>query len=165
MSFSERLNSISRFIIYYFTFLALYTNNFKNMLYAILLLILIYYIYYSNNNLETYNLLHNKHIDNIDNINNINNTDNDNNNNNNNNNHKYNRKTKYTISTKNNPFMNILLNELSDGERKPADYCDKNIETNFSNNLYSDIDDIFNRKISSRQFYTNPVTTNTNNQT
>merc|ERR1711975_140184 len=162
MSFSERLNSISRFIIYYFTFLALYTNNFKNMLYAILLLILIYYIYYSNNNLETYNLLHNKHIDNIDNINNINNTDNDNNNNNN---HKYNRKTKYTISTKNNPFMNILLNELSDGERKPADYCDKNIETNFSNNLYSDIDDIFNRKISSRQFYTNPVTTNTNNQT
>jgi len=150
MSFSQRLNAISRFIIYYFTLLAIYNNNFKNILYAILLLLLIYYIYNTNNNnsnnIETYNINNN----NINNTNNYNKTD---------------KNTKYTVSTKNNPFMNVLLNEISEGERKPADYCDKNIDINFSNNVYSDIEDIFNRKNSSRQFYTNPVTTNVNDQT
>jgi hypothetical protein len=159
MSFSQRLNAISRFIIYYFTILAIYNNNFKNILYAILLLILIYYIYNANNINESYN--------NLDSVVN-NNHDNNNNNNNNNNNQDINDKqiqNKLTASTKNNPFMNVLLNEISDGERKPANYCDKNIEDNFNDNNYSDIEDIFNRKNSSRQFYTNPVTSNTNNQT
>lgn len=154
MSFTQRLNAISRFIIYYFTLLAIYNNNFKNILYAILLLILIYYIYNANNNAEPYS-----------NLDNNTNTDINNNNTNNYNNNNNDKKQKYTISTKNNPFMNVLLNEISEGERKPADYCDKNIETNFSNNIYSDIEDVFNRKNSSRQFYTNPVTTNVNNQT
>ena len=152
MSFSQRLNAISRFIIYYFTILAIYNSNFKNILYAILLLILIYYIYNANNNTESYN--------NLDSEENNNNYDNDNKQNNN-----KEIKNNYTASTKNNPFMNVLLNEISEGERKPADYCDKNIDINFSNNVYSDIEDIFNRKNSSRQFYTNPVTTNTNDQT
>ena len=152
MSFSQRLNAISRFIIYYFTILAIYNSNFKNILYAILLLILIYYIYNANNNTESYN--------NLDSEENNNNYDNDNKQNNN-----KEIKNNYTASTKNNPFMNVLLNEISDGERKPANYCDENIENNFNHNNYFDIEDIFNRKNSSRQFYTNPVTSNTNNQT
>ena len=152
MSFSQRLNAISRFIIYYFTILAIYNNNFKNILYAILLLILIYYIYNANNSTESYN-----------------NLDSDDNNNNNNNKKENDNskeiKNNFTASTKNNPFMNVLLNEISNGERKPADYCDKNIENNFNHNNYSDIEDIFNRKNSSRQFYTTAVTSNTNDQT
>ena len=155
MSFTQRLNAISRFIIYYFTLLSIYNNNFKNILYCILLLIVIYYIYNINKNkynTETYNNFENQNNNNFENQNNndIENEDN---------------KSKYTNSTKNNPFMNVLLNELSEGDRKPANYCDKNIEDNFSNNIYSDIQDIFNRKSSSRQFYTNPVTTSVNDQT
>jgi Ca2+/Na+ antiporter len=140
MSFNQRLNAISRFIIYYFILLFIYNNDLKYILYAILLLILIYYIYNNNKN---------------------------NKNNKNNTTETYNPikdNSKYTNSTKNNPFMNVLLTELSTGNRKPANYCDKNIETNFSNNLYSDIEDVFNRKNSSRQFYTNPITTTVNDQ-
>ena len=147
MSFTQRLNAISRFIIYYFTLLSIYNNNFKNILYCILLLIVIYYIYNINKNkynTEPYYNFENENNNDIENENN---------------------KSKYTSSTKNNPFMNVLLNELSEGERKPANYCDKNIEDNFSNNIYSDIEDIFNRKTASRQFYTNPVTTSVNDQT
>ena len=147
MSFTQRLNAISRFIIYYFTLLSIYNNNFKNILYCILLLIVIYYIYNINKNkynTEPYNNFENQNSNDIENEDN---------------------KSKYTSSTKNNPFMNVLLNELSEGERKPANYCDKNIEDNFSNNIYSDIEDIFNRKTASRQFYTNPVTTSVNDQT
>jgi len=142
MSFNQRLNAISRFIIYYFILLFIYNNDLKYILYGTLLLILIYYIYNNNKNnknnknntTETYNPITSKT------------------------NHNY------TNSTKNNPFMNVLLTELSTDNRKPANYYDKNIEANFTNELYSDIEDVFNRKNSSRQFYTNPITTNVNDQ-
>ena len=61
--------------------------------------------------------------------------------------------------------MNVLLNEISNNNRKPADYNDVNIENNFYNNMFTDVEDIFNRKNSSRQFYTTPVTTVVNDQT
>lgn len=70
--------------------------------------------------------------------------------------------------TRMNPFMNILFNEWTDNpNRAPAcEYkgIDDDIEQNFSFNLYRDVDDIFNKNNSQRQFYTTPITTIPNDQ-
>lgn len=72
--------------------------------------------------------------------------------------------------TLDNPFMNVTMKDymnikdFSIVERDPA--CDisdpeikKEIEANFNNNLYRDIDDVFGKMNSQRQFYTMPSTT------
>jgi hypothetical protein len=74
-----------------------------------------------------------------------------------------------------NPFMNVTMKDymnIQDSsivERDPA--CDisdpeikKEIEANFNNNLYRDIDDVFGKMNSQRQFYTMPSTTIPNKQ-
>jgi hypothetical protein len=67
-----------------------------------------------------------------------------------------------------NPFMNVLFNEWTDNpNRAPA--CEYNginedIEQNFNFNLYRDVDDLFNKNNSQRQFYTTPITTIPNDQ-
>lgn len=72
--------------------------------------------------------------------------------------------------TVNNPFMNVLLSDYQEFPNRPA-ACDvtrrsiKNeIKANYDNGLYRDIDDIFHKKASDRQFYTTPVTTIPNDQ-
>jgi hypothetical protein len=72
--------------------------------------------------------------------------------------------------TKDNPFMNVLMNEyVQNPTRKPA--CDisrrdvkKNAKKLFNNNLYRDVDDVFQKNASDRNFYTNPGTTVPNDQ-
>lgn len=67
--------------------------------------------------------------------------------------------------TKNNPFMNVLLTDIADNpNRNPASDVDdptvkKEIENNFNSGLYRDINNIWDRNNSQRQFYTNPATT------
>jgi Family of unknown function (DUF5762) len=74
-----------------------------------------------------------------------------------------------TAPTKENPFMNILFNEWTDNpNRAPA--CDykgvgEDIEKAFNFNLYKDVDDIFDKNNSQREFYTTPITTIPNDQT
>lgn len=64
-----------------------------------------------------------------------------------------------------NPFMNVLLTDYVDNPtRAPAaDIEDpdvkRSIDSHFSTNLYRDVDDIWDRNNSQRQFYTNPSTT------
>ena len=72
--------------------------------------------------------------------------------------------------TVDNPFMNVLLGDyVENPTRGPAcSYYDesesskkvkKDIQEKFENNLYSDFEDMFQRKNSDRQFYSMPSTT------
>jgi hypothetical protein len=72
--------------------------------------------------------------------------------------------------TRDNPFMNLPVLGASQA-RRDADVCDvrrhdvkKSMERNFRRNLYSDMDDAFDRNTSSRQFYTVPGTSLPNDQ-
>jgi hypothetical protein len=75
-----------------------------------------------------------------------------------------------TMPNKNNPFMNILMNEYSEApEREEAcDIDDEIIKDKMSSlyhdDLYRDIDDVFDKKNSSRNFYTMPSTSIPNKQ-
>lgn len=70
-----------------------------------------------------------------------------------------------TVPTGENPFMNVLMNEYTENpNRPPADEHDdvevqKEIESKFNADLYRDVDDIWGRNNSQRQFYTMPSTT------
>jgi Family of unknown function (DUF5762) len=73
--------------------------------------------------------------------------------------------------SRDNPFMNVLVTDYSERpERPPA--CDltlravkREAESNFEANLYRDVDDVFQRRSSSRQFYATANTTIPNDQT
>lgn len=66
--------------------------------------------------------------------------------------------------TRHNPFMNILVSDYSNNPERPRackiqGRVKNDIKQNFDVNLYRDIDDIFHKKASDRQFYTTPSTT------
>lgn len=75
-----------------------------------------------------------------------------------------------TVPTIDNPFMNVLLGEYSgDPNRRAA--CDlsagaaaASTDSLFQNNLFRDVDDVFNRRSSSHNFYTTPNTQVPNDQ-
>lgn len=81
-----------------------------------------------------------------------------------------------TTPTLDNPFMNVTMKDYmnfdKDGsivDRPPA--CDSSdptvkneIETNFNNNLFKDVNDVFGKSNSQRQFFTMPYTTIPNNR-
>jgi hypothetical protein len=77
-------------------------------------------------------------------------------------------RVKCVDTTVDNPFMNAL--PADDRRRGPACSTLSNIaqtnrvEANFSNNLFKDVNDIFNRSHSERQYYTMPSTTFANEQ-
>jgi hypothetical protein len=65
----------------------------------------------------------------------------------------------------NNPFMNVLISDYTENpDRKPAGNIEDPevkalIDKHFNTGLYKDIDDVWDRGNSQRQFYTNPSTT------
>jgi hypothetical protein len=67
--------------------------------------------------------------------------------------------------TPHNPFMNVLLTDYVDNpQKKPAaDLSDPEVkaqvETHFNAGLYRNADDIWDKKNSQREFYSNPSTT------
>ena len=67
--------------------------------------------------------------------------------------------------SKENPFMNVLISEYSSEPERPKAcditdrYVSKQVKDNFDSDLYRDVDDIFHKKASDRQFYTTPATT------
>lgn len=73
-----------------------------------------------------------------------------------------------TPPTRNNPFMNILMNEWADNPTRPAacEYpgVDQEIEDHFNYDLYKDIDDLYEKNNGQRQFFTMPYTTIPNDQ-
>ena len=72
--------------------------------------------------------------------------------------------------TKDNPFMNVLISDYANNtQRKQA--CDiskpnvkKKVKQMFSNNLYRDVSDIYDKNASDRNYYTMPSTEIPNNQ-
>jgi hypothetical protein len=87
-----------------------------------------------------------------------------------------NKDKKCVMPTKDNPFMNFLLSDYMDNPDRPEacnavleneDEIDNiNMDTTdkFNDNLYRNLNDLFDRKNSQRQFYTVPVTTLPNDQ-
>jgi Family of unknown function (DUF5762) len=64
-----------------------------------------------------------------------------------------------------NPFMNVLITDYTENPNRPP-ACDidlpevsKDMEAGFNNGLYKDVDDIWGRNNSQRQFYTTASTT------
>lgn len=77
-----------------------------------------------------------------------------------------------TKPTLDNPFMNYTMYDhlTFNSDKKPA--CDiksedvkQEMKSNFNNNLYKDVSDVFDRRNSQRQFFTMPWTTVVNDQT
>ena len=73
-----------------------------------------------------------------------------------------------TPPTRNNPFMNVLMNEWADNPTRPAacEYpgVDQEVEDHFNYDLYKDIDDLYEKNNGQRQFFTMPYTTIPNDQ-
>eukprot|EP00873_Tetraselmis_striata_P026985 jgi/Tetstr1/447249/TSEL_034686.t1 len=73
-----------------------------------------------------------------------------------------------TVPTKDNPFMNLLSDEYNTPKPEACDALEddmkQKIDRKFRKGTFVDQDDIYNRNFGSRQFYTNPVTTNVNDQ-
>ncbi len=67
--------------------------------------------------------------------------------------------------SKDNPFMNVLMSEYKEEPERPKacdvtdKYVSKQVKDNFDENLYRDVDDIFHKNASDRQFYTTASTT------
>ena len=74
------------------------------------------------------------------------------------------------IPTKDNPFMNIMLDDYEKPNRKikkniaENKEIKKDIKNNFEYNLYKDISDVYEKNNSQRQYYTTPITTIPNKQ-
>lgn len=144
MSFTEQLNSIMRFSIYFSVLLFVVNRNvlvFYIVLFVAILTIFIYELYYKNklNQQKLYEQL-SMYYD------------------------KKNRKL-CVKPTNDNPFMNVLINEYSEFPNRP-EACNlsnsrikKEAEKYFEKSLYKDVDDIWSRKTSSRNWHTVPVTT------
>jgi hypothetical protein len=78
--------------------------------------------------------------------------------------------TKCKVPTETNPFMNVLITDYSlNPDRKPA--CDvedtkvkRSMKKQFNKNLFTSIDDVYDKNNSYRQFYTTASTTIPNDQ-
>lgn len=75
-----------------------------------------------------------------------------------------------TRPTQDNPFMNVMLDEYKTNPNRPA-ACDvenrvvrNKMKEMFELGLYRDIDDVYSKQASDRQYYTMPVTTIPNDQ-
>jgi len=73
--------------------------------------------------------------------------------------------------TAGNPFMNVTMADLMNNRARPPacnvgnPLIQKDMMNKFDHNVFIDVEDIFDRNHSSRQFYTMPATTIPNNQT
>ena len=145
MTLEERLNSIVRLSLYISVIVALYSKNYQYIYIFFIALILTYLIYKNR-----YNAYNDYFLDYTNNL-----------------------VHKYIEPTKNNPFMNITLNDYNDNPNREAlnkanSYINTDLNDNvtkkFNYNLYRDADDIYDRVTTQRQFYTMPITTIPNRQ-
>lgn len=66
--------------------------------------------------------------------------------------------------TDHNPFMNVLMSDYAENPKRPSactlsGSTKQEIKKKFDRSLYRDVDDVFHKKASDRQFYTMPSTT------
>lgn len=139
MSFIERLNAISRFIIYYFLILTLLNQNIKYLYYSIFPLFIVASLWYYWTFIK----------------------------------YKGGKKSKLNSekkkSTKDNPFMNITLDEITNNNNNTEadlnEYNNGNVYNNCNYNNYTNINDIYDKGNVCNRFYTTAVTKIPNDQT
>ena len=147
MTFEEKLNAILRLFVFIGFISALIFNDVRYVLFVIILFIasIFIYNYYQSAKKYNENFLDAHDLDVIDN----------------------NVCIKPTI---NNPFMNptILDYQTNNNTIKACDIDNKKINNqinkNFNKRIYKDVNDIYSRKTSERQFYTVPSTIIPNDQ-
>jgi hypothetical protein len=148
MTLIEQLNSIVRLFIYISFLLMLLKQNTNYIFLAVAILILTYTIYYYSDEKVKMNtfLVDNQNV------------------------HTNKDIVEPTID---NPFMNVLLTDYTDNPNREAlsklnnynnQKLDKLIDDQFYYNLYRDVDDVYDKYNSQRQFYTMPSTTIPNEQ-
>lgn len=138
MSHSEKLNAILRFAVYSSIILILYYKRSNLLIIPICIAGLTLYIYKYNRlpeNKDENKKFKLKHLS-----------------------------QECELPSKDNPFMNTLVHELNDGPKKPHcntddDDVKEEVEKHFNYNLYKDVNDIYDKTNSQRQFYTMPETT------
>lgn len=76
-----------------------------------------------------------------------------------------------SVSTKTNPFANVLISDYQDNPERPGactienDRVESKIKENFDSWVFRDVNDLYDNRASQRQFYTTANTTIPNNQT
>lgn len=150
MSLEEKLNSALRFTLY-FSLIVYIINRTFYVFYLVLIMAGITYLVYNSNKKE--NFFNDEDDEYL--ISTL---------------KKKSRSGKCSIPQKTNPFMNVLMNDYVHNPKRP-EACDvskpiveKKMKQYFENDLYMNIDDIFNKNSSYRQFYTTPSTTIPNDQ-
>ena len=133
MSYEEQLNAMVRFAIYFAALWFFYAMNY-NVFYIPIFVMLFTYLVYApmkEKGKETFES------------------------------NQEEQKEECMKPTINNPFMNVMLTDYVDNpNRGPAcENVEEQIKEGFEYNLYKDVDDVWERNNSQRQYYTNPSTT------
>jgi hypothetical protein len=146
MSIDEKLNTLTRLIIFICVILALILREVRIILLMIVLMIVIVIIYNFQND-------YSKGVDSFLNENDLQVIDN----------------SICTKPTKDNPFMNPRLTSIGEDVPKACPITDKqvaeNIDELFDSSIFKNVDDIYDRSTSKRQFYTVPASKIPNDQT
>lgn len=149
MSLEEKLNSALRFTLYFSVIVYLVNRTFY-VFYLVLIMAGITYIVYSANQKENFFNEDDEYLTS-----------------------SLNNRTKLgrcSVPQKTNPFMNVLMNDYVHNPKRPEacnvskPIVEKKVKQYFENDLYMNIDDVFNKNSSYRQFYTTPSTTIPNDQ-
>jgi hypothetical protein len=149
MSFEEQLNCLMRFAIYFAGIVFIIKQDANIMFIPIFMGVFTYYIYNidttNKNNekklLEKFNMMKDKRTN-----------------------------TRCIKPTAENPFMNVLMTDYAKNPERPSackltTKVKNEVKQHFDSTLFRDVDDIFHRNASDRQFYTTPITTIPNDQT
>jgi len=148
MTFKEKIIILANLIIFISFIASLVFRDISFILFALIILLILYYIYIynKNNKKETLEKLGLKNISFIDNF--------------------------YCIKpSKDNPFMNPNIINDNDDSNNNIKACNiencsikSQIDKYFKEPVYKDVNDIYHRNFSERQFYTVPATTIPNDQ-
>lgn len=154
MNTSEKLNALTRFFIYLSVFLFIIYRNYNIFFIAIVAATIFYIIHYNERKTQitTQEQFKDAIKDEL----------------------KINKDTPIHVSengdicqapTPNNPFMNVLINEYTDNPNRPpaCAYNDKQTreatEKYFNYNLYKNVEDVWDKRNSQREYVTMPWTT------
>ena len=152
MNMREKINSVMRFMLY-FTIILFVINRKNRVFYVLISGAVLSYIVHEID-IDGYTLKRERYMNGHD------NTGGD----------KPASRRRCTKPDKLNPFMNVLMTEYVDNVDRPR-ACDvddtkvkKAMKRTFEHDLYRNVDDVFDRNYSYRQFYTTPNTTIPNDQ-
>lgn len=154
MNTNEKLNALTRFFIYISVLLFIIYHNYKVFFIAIVASIIIYIVYYNEDKKQIQD--QEEFEDKIKNDLNIS------------------KETPIKVNevgdvcqlpTPNNPFMNVLMTDYTDNPNRPPacpyndEQAKESTEKYFDHNLYKDVEDVWGRRNSQREYVTMPSTT------